>query len=197
MASLADYAEEMALKAEGNWHKFDSFGWHEQPEDAERFTIVYTSNRDSGLLEQSNAAIIEREMAPFREGDDPDCYSESHNHWACGHVDGFAIRVRRDDGSLTPAWLKYCELMSALEDYPCLDEGDYSDRQYEATVKAIRLEGRSIVKDDAPQDWESEVWSWLSENEPNELEDDGQDQGPYPSKESVREALKSLGYLDE
>lgn len=199
MASIRDRAEDMAKEAEGNWKKFQSFGWSRdsKPADAERWAIVYTHNRDSGLAALSNASVIDAKMSEFCTGEDgADCQAESHNHWACGWVDGYAIKVRGDGGELTPAWLAWCELQCALADYPLLDDSDYSDRQYEAAIEAIGIEGRRMVRDDAPEDWESEVYSWLSENEPSELEDDGQDQGAYPSTDSVREALEFLGYLD-
>lgn len=193
---IRDHAEDMAKDAMGNWRKFESFGWHDKPENPERWAIVYTSNRDSGLMDQSNAAVIDKALEPFCGGDDPDCRAESHNHWACGYVDGYAIRVRGSDGELTPAWLAWCELQCALADYPLLDDSDYSERQYESALESIRLEGRSLVKDGVPEGWESEVWSWLANNDPSELEDDGQDQGPYPSRESVESALEALGYLE-
>lgn len=196
MASIRDHAEDMAKEAEGNWRKFQSFGWssYDRPVDAERWAIVYTHNRDSGLMALSNASVIDAKMAAFL--DSGDCQAESHSHWACGWVDGYAIRVRGDDGELSPAWLAWCELQCAIEDYPVLDDNDYSDRQYKAALEAIGIEGRRMVRDDAPEGWESEVYGWLVDNASEELEDDGQDQGPYPSDDSVREALEFLGYLE-
>ncbi len=76
-----------------NWQKFSCFAWFrksdlKKPED---WAVIYTHNRDSGLLDQSNAAVINKAMKPFSEGDGPNV--ESHHHWACGHVDGFSVRV--------------------------------------------------------------------------------------------------------
>ena len=94
----SDELIDAAKKAAGNWRKFESFGWGRVGEldEPENWTIVYTHHRDSGLLDQSNAAVIEKALSAFLEGDDPDIIEEHHGHWACGWIDGFAIRVFRD-----------------------------------------------------------------------------------------------------
>src|SRR3970282_1493958 len=104
----------------GNWRKFESFGWHDRPEDAERWAIVYTHNRDSGMMALRNASVY---GAALRASEfENDGQREHHGHWACGWVGGYAIRVRDDMLQLTPAWLKYCELHIAEAEYPLLDE---------------------------------------------------------------------------
>ena len=47
--------------------QFDSFSWDRSNEidDADQFCLVYTHNRDSGLLDQSNAEAIRQAMKPF------------------------------------------------------------------------------------------------------------------------------------
>ena len=75
--------ENAAREARGNWQEFDSFGWHDTPEGAEDWAIVYTHNRDSELLDQSNAAEIDKALAPFMEEEDADVRAEHHGHWAC------------------------------------------------------------------------------------------------------------------
>jgi len=54
--------ETAAREARGNWQKFDCFGWHDRPEDCEEWAIVYTHNRDSDLLDQSNADAIDEAL---------------------------------------------------------------------------------------------------------------------------------------
>ena len=56
--------------AAGNWRKFDSFAWFDQPDDADNWYIFYTHNRDSDLLTQSNAEQIDKAMKPFVESGD-------------------------------------------------------------------------------------------------------------------------------
>ena len=117
--SLEDRAKELA----GNWKKFDSFAWfrRREIEDAESWGIYYTHNRDSGLLDQSNADVISKALEPFTDGDDPDVIMESHSHWAVGHVDGFSMRVFKD-GEITEAFRVFHELEERMDDYPVLNE---------------------------------------------------------------------------
>ena len=62
--------EDAAKKASGNWQHFDSFIWFRDSEleDADQWAVIYTSNRDSGLLDQSNSAVIAKAMEQFTEG---------------------------------------------------------------------------------------------------------------------------------
>lgn len=188
--------DEAAQKAVGNWRKFDSFVWWRKSDldDPDQWAIFYTSHRDSGLLDQSNAAVIQKALEPFTEGDDPDVVFESHSHWAVGFIDGFSIRVFDDKGDITEAFGKYHELAEAMDDYPILDESDYSDREYEATVANISDAAWRLKNQfDLPEGWESEVYSWLSDNDPCEIEN-CDDQGGYPSESALKTAFMALGF---
>ena len=182
--------EDAAKEAAGNWQEFTCFVWSRDSEipDPENWAIVYTHNRDSGLLDQSNADAIAKVMEPFTDGDDPDVVFESHDHWAVGHVDGFSIRVFRN-GEITAAFKAYHELAERLADYPILDEEDYSNREYEATLDNI-TDAAWRVKHEykLPEGWESEVNSWLSDNRPGSVEN-RDDQGGYPEEEALRAAF--------
>jgi len=188
--------QEAAEQAAGNWQDFTCFVWYRDDiDDAENWAIIYTHNRDSGLLDQSNAAVIATAMEPFTEADDddPDVVFESHNHWAVGHVDGFSIRVFKN-GEITDAFRNYHELAERLADYPILDEEDYSRREYEATVENI-ADAAWRLKDEyeLPDDWQWEAYGWLSDNRCGEIEN-ADDQGGYPSEESLRAAFDALGF---
>ncbi len=187
--------EDAAKEAAGNWQRFHCFAWFRRQElsDAENWAIIYTSNRDSGLLDQSNSAVIAEEMETFMNGDDPDVVPECHSHWVVGHVDGFSIRVFRNN-QITAAFRKYFKLIEQLDTYPILDEDDYSNREYEATVEnlsdaAWRLKNDYVL----PDSWQEEVYSWFSDNQWNAIENTD-DQGGYPSEDELREAFEGLGY---
>lgn len=146
--------EDAAEAAAGNWTKFNSFVWWREREmdDADKWAIMYTSNRDSGLLDQSNSAVIRKAMEPFSKGRNPSVVFESHSHWLVGHVDGFSVRVY-SRGKITKAFRTYFELQEQIEAYPILDESDYSDREYEATHENIDLASWSLKKRfDLPDD---------------------------------------------
>lgn len=124
-------AREMA----GNWKSFESFGWGGRPDDnqvADECAIVYLSDRDSDCLDQSNEAQIIDALRPWTgaidDGDDVE--TQSHNHWAVGHVDGIVIRCLRN-GEPTAAFRELHGLLMRLADYPVLDEMDYSERENE------------------------------------------------------------------
>ena len=187
--------EDAARESAGNWQRFDSFCWfrRDEVEDAENWAIFYTSHRDSGLLDQSNAAAIAKEMTPFTEGDDPDVVFESHNHWAVGHIDGFSIRVFRN-GEITDAFAKYHELAERLADYPILDEEDYSQREFDATIENL-TDAIWRLKDeyDLPEDWESDVFDWFSNHNCGAIEN-VDDQGGYPEEDQLKEAFEALEF---
>jgi hypothetical protein len=187
--------EDAANEAAGNWQDFQCFVWFRDREldDAESWSIIYTHNRDSGLLDQSNAEVIRKVLEPFSDTDDPDVVFESHNHWAVGHVDGFSIRVFRD-GQITEAFKVYHELAERIADYPILDETDYSERELEATLD--NLTGAAWrLKDtfELPEGWESEVYSWFSDHNCSAIEN-RDDQGGYPDENELTEAFDALGY---
>lgn len=189
-----DYAG-LARAAAGNWRKFPAFAWWGRPEDPDDWAVVYTHNRDSDLLAQSNGAAIARALEPFADGDDPTVIPERHAHFACGWVDGFAIRVFGADGTPTAAFKAWCDLQERLSDYPVLDETDYSDREYDAALEGIRQQGRRHVRAGEPEDWPGRVYEWLARHADREL-DNRDGTGAYPGEDAVREALADLGLLD-
>ena len=74
------------------------------------------------------------------EEETADVRAEHHGHWACGWIDGYAIRVYRN-GQITEAFRAYHELAARLADYPVLNEEDFSRREYEATLENLLSEG--------------------------------------------------------
>jgi hypothetical protein len=187
--------DDAAKEAAGNWQSWTCFVWDRERDldEPDNWAIVYTHNRDSGLLAQSNADAITEGMEPFTDTDEPDVVMESHSHWAVGHVDGFSIRVYRN-GEITDAFKAYHELSEQLADYPILDEEDYSEREYTATLENI-IDAAWRVKGDytLPDGWESEVYSWLSDHRSGSVEN-RDDQGGYPEEDDLRAAFAALGY---
>jgi len=186
---------EAANEAAGNWQDFSCFAWFRQRElkRPEHWAIIYTSNRDSGLLDQSNAVVIAKTMQPFTEGDDPDVVLESHSHWAVGHVDGFSIRVYKR-GRITKAFRVYHELAERMADYPVLDESDYSNREYEATFENLDLAAWKLKRlFSLPNGWQSDVFDWLWQNRDYALEN-VDDQGGWPDDDDLEAAFDALGY---
>lgn len=194
-----DHLEDFVKEFKGNWEKFESFGWsywRSGIEDPENWGIFYTHNRDSGLLDQSNAEAIEKEMELFIENGT--AHHESHNHWACGWINGYSVRVVDENGNITDAARKICELKMAMEEYPVLDESDYSEREYNETINnisnnAYRFVSQEILDND-DIDWVGDLFTWFWDNDQSEVES-YDDHGGYPSDKGYKKALKKLGYL--
>ncbi len=187
--------EEAARQAAGNWRKFDCFVWHRRSEiaDPDNWAILYTHHRDSDLLDLSNAAVIEKALEPFTKGDDPDVVLERHSHWAVGHVDGFSVRVFRN-GEITEAFKAYHELREQTADYPILDEDDYGQREYEATLSNIVDTAWRLKRAyDLPENWEGQAYDWLSENCSRAVEN-VDDRGGCPSEDELRDAFEGIGF---
>lgn len=186
--------DDAAKVAAGNWHKFPCFVLRREREDgSEIWAIIYTHDRDSGLLDQSNANAIRKALEPYTEGDDPDVVFESHSHSEVGHINGFSVRVNRD-GEITKAFKAYYKLSERMSDYPILDEADYSNRKYEATLTNLpQAAWRLKYLYDLPDGWDGEVYSWLAENRCSSIED-CDDQGGFPNEDDLEAAFTSLGY---
>jgi hypothetical protein len=189
---LQDHIEDAAKECAGNWTKFDSFGLStglfdtDDPDERDRWCIVHTHTRDSGLLAQSNAAVIEEELEDFIG---PDLQPLRCSHWGFGWVDGYIMRVYDKHGNITKPFAKWAELTLALEDYPVLSDDDYSQREYDATIENICSEG--CDEEEAKQ-----VFSWLWDNDQRQL-DSEDDRGGCPSGEAVRKALIALELREE
>lgn len=133
---INDHIADAVRDLRGNWRRFESFGWHDEPENPDNWCIVYTTNRDADVLTRSNAAAIERIMSPHVESGE--AREESHGHWAVGHVDGYAIMVLGADGQPTAAFRAWVEIQLALADYPVLDEDDFSQREHDEANEVWR-----------------------------------------------------------
>ena len=67
-------------------------------------------------------------------------------------MDGFSIRVFGPDGTITDAFREFCRLNERLDDYPILDEQDYGDREYAATLENYACEMWQ-QRDALPEGW--------------------------------------------
>lgn len=189
--------EAAAKDMAGNWREFDSFAWHRayDLEDADAWALCYTSNRDSGLLAQSNEEAINNLLAKYADAADPDLVFETHSHWAVGHLSGFSVRVFKADGTITDAFREVCAIQERLGHYPLLDEEDYSERELEATLENYRNE-IGHYRSDLRDGWESDVYRHFSDTNQYRYIENRDDQGGWASREALVEALIEMGLLE-
>lgn len=182
--------------AAGNWRMSPCFVWRRADDlnDSDNWAIIYTHHRDSGLLDQSNAAVIHKALEPFTCGDDPDVLFERHTHWTMNWLDGFSIRVFDTAGRSTEAFAVYHRLAEQLEQYPVLDESHYSLLETEATFENLDLAAWRLKRHYAlPCDWQSTVYEWLSQHRDTALENVDDHDG-WPSEDELQVAFNALGY---
>jgi hypothetical protein len=159
-------------------------------------------HRNSGLLDESNAATMERWLTEAAERGEiePDSWRVvSCSHWAVGWVEHLSYRVVGDDGRCTRVarWVRGWDRM--LDDYPVADEGHYGDLTTEAEHGSVRqaawdcLATRDLIET-LPAGWESYVASALHDAGAMRSDDDC---GGWPaSEEALIQALHECGYLD-
>jgi hypothetical protein len=181
----------------GNWLRRESFAWsiRHRPDDAEAYGLFVLRHRDSGLVEQSNAALIRRALEPFDDGEDTgDAIILSCNHFAYSWTEEVAVRVyRRRTTCTTSAFDTLAGLVARMAADPILDEFDHSRREHEAALAGIRcaLIGSGVDRDALPDGWELQVYTWLSANDERQLEN-WDDRGATPDPEAVIAALTAL-----
>jgi hypothetical protein len=197
-----------AEEAAGNHLKFKDYmsrawDWLEDWEEGgANWTVWYTSNRDSTLMDQSNEEAIKKMMQPFI--DDGSAQLIRDSHWAVGYVDGYAVRVYDKMGDITPAFQQVAEIKESLSSYPVLDEEDYLQKEYDATIENIKEVMRSVRADDdddviKPFNSDAvakELFSYFWDGDQRQVES-VDDTGGYPDEDAVEEALKVLGYLKQ
>lgn len=196
MSLLENVSLETAEECCNNWMRWKSFYVQDRETHEGRF-IFYTTSRDSGLSELSNAKSIEALLDPFTimpgmDDMEPDVISFGASHWAVGYVDGYSVRVfKQGTKEPTEAFLKLIEIAIQLADYHLLDEEDYCRREYQATLENIENEGASLLDGNLSEGWVRQVFSWLWNNNQGAVEN-VDDQGGSPSREDIREALEEL-----
>ena len=158
------------ILADTVWSHPSDYGGY-SPDGAYIFASV---NRDSNLLDQSNWDSINKAFEPF---DQDFVITWRAGHWAVGWVEYFGIAENAPDEMIIEA----AEIVAALEDYPILDESDYSERQYEAVQdywenESIRYRLEIFKDSGAAEDGESvfsirrdycegRIFDWLFDSE--------------------------------
>lgn len=103
--------------------------------DPDNVYIYYTSNRDSGILTESNEAVLIKELystVPETDGYTADSWAEiSESHWAVGYVNGIIFQMIDDKGLLTKPARVILNHVQSLDNYPIRDEDDHIKRVWD------------------------------------------------------------------
>ena len=136
------------------------------------------------LLDKSNFEVLS-----------DDLFKRFPDDTAWGAEGCLAVRAFRD-GKLTEACREGLEAAIFVEEqYPVLDDEDYSRRQYEAGLENISYVGS--VAYEAPDDWPAQVFSWLWDNDQEALDYRDEEDGYAPSEDAVNRAIIYLGFFDK
>jgi hypothetical protein len=147
--------------------KVPEYYWGAQTELVrEGWGTVFEIHRDSDLLAQSNYETI-RQLLNEKYEEYEDWQVEGATHWLVGWMDTLMVRVLKckcteeNEDSMPEIrrqgnkwWCHTCdttaqytdifkeclELKARLEDYPVLDEEDYSRREWEETIEYLASE---------------------------------------------------------
>ena len=111
------------------WQQPQSYAGHSPIGDY----VLYSRNRDSSILENSNYELILDELTTFAEKfdhlrDDGEAFAYDFRtkHWGCGWIE--YIIIRQDAPTQIIELAESIE--SALSDYPVYSDDDYSDSDY-------------------------------------------------------------------
>jgi hypothetical protein len=188
---MADITEEDIKNA---LKRHSDFGYHGSNEEM-FVTWSYgpvIQHRDSGLLEESNAAALKKALEEAaKEGifSEDDYDITSANHWAVGWTEHLNFRAIESEESREPTaifhWLT--DWFASISDYPVADEEDYRERQFEYSMSALDDMLASKLRDDVPEDWKSHVFRGMDEP-PNE---------DYWNEEDAIQVARLLGYLED
>ena len=120
------------------WETPDSYGGFNPVGDI----VVYSRNRDSSILEESNYEQIFKHLKETIKNLDSPIYIEDDErsefdwvydfrarHWACGWVEYILVRKDAPQSVIDAA----VEVIEGIEDYCIFDETHYSEMQCDAT----------------------------------------------------------------
>lgn len=152
------------------------------------YYVCLGRHRDSGLLDNSNFETAYKMLSAVNmdnwQGEESPLQIVRSSHWAVGWVEWIAIH--KDCQALVDMGNA---IVDKLDDYPILNEEHYSECEmnatYENVCQVVRYAGYSEKR-------AHDVHEWLDNNESRETEN-RDDQGGYPSEESVIRACKALG----
>ncbi len=92
--------------------------------------VIYSRNRESSIMENVNYNLICDEMGAVDDDFNAPVYTFRASHWAVGWVEYVIVKKDAPENTLEKA----AEILSALSDYPILNDEYYGEAQLEAVL---------------------------------------------------------------
>jgi len=174
----------------------DSFGYHG---DNKEMFITWSvgpiiETRDSSLLEKSNAEALQKILEDRPEWEDQWAI-ERFGHYGPGWVKHLTFKVTEDGKNKTDICNFLEETFRKLkDDYPVLDEDDFSKREYETAMKQIEEAVSRYIIDDVPKKLQETLCSVIYNDNNIEVNDDG---SVLDLEKIVKDDLRDFNWLEE
>lgn len=190
--------------------KRTGFGyWGNKPLGESWGMVFGYAHANNSLLEESNFRVMVKWVSEkFEEDSD---FEAVEFGGAFGTIEHLIIRLTNQDGSISRIAHYVYGLLQKLEDYPVLDESDWSEREWESDYLGNMESIRSVIRDHqidphfdygqdscSPRPLEVIVRDWLNENDPDSIDHAStgySDGGGYIESIPVLGALYALGAL--
>lgn len=210
----------VAGTAAGNWKRGSSpspytveinYFKDEHIDDGSNWCLWIFSWYQHSLMDEANErAIRDRFAKLFAEGKDVRDYGPLRTS-----VLGYLVRVYQERGGvpinkLTSAFELMCKTRRQLQQYAVLNDFNYSEMVYDATVRNIEqgLRGHKLWEycywAPEPEDGNNPgqhlhrcaeaLWKWFWDNDQQAIE--GDDDGGYPSDDQLAKAIFALGWTN-
>jgi hypothetical protein len=135
MSEYQDWADELLAPTESLFIRWfdDRIG---------RTYAIVVGGEVGDPLSESNLFAASRILGQWVDGsDEAEVFESTVGRSGRTWLRFLAVRVYEDDGTFTDAWCTAVDLiLEPLENYPLLDEDDYSDREWEATYELLALD---------------------------------------------------------
>ncbi len=113
--------------------------WHDDRIGTEYAVIL--AGEVGEPLGESNLAAASRILGPWLGDDEADVIEATVGRSGRTWLRTLAVRVYRDEGGFTDAWERAVdEVILPLEDYPLLDEDDFSEREWDYHYESLALD---------------------------------------------------------
>jgi hypothetical protein len=181
----------------GNWKQSGAAWDRSQWREVEQIGFYTLRHRDSEILTISNAEQIQKEFREKLPGEENVTWAvHEFSHWAVGWVTHLMVRVYTPHGKLTNSWKLLEDLHVQMQDYPVLNEEDYSDKEeterLENVTESLRHNFWYMENYNTDEEWAalgSTVLDWLENSEHQNFVHDHY----YAEKKMLEDALEGLG----